>query len=262
MPWSPSFNSFALDTTNGIALPDWKDHGPVNVRTEGLLLGGSGVTEAALLGRVVEARIKLSAADAATFETRLSGLLAELHSAAEASLKLDSTREILARAIPGKFTPTEGSDGLVAIIPVKWVAESPYWRSLTKTSVSSALVSPTALNITNNGDAPAALNFQLENTSLNDHTGITATVKNTTTGEEFRLQSIDIDAGDTLKLDEDGQLYFDNPVGAGSKTPIRVDGKVFDIAPGLNAITVTHTMGTDGTWTVAGFDRHHYHGAL
>lgn len=262
MAWSPTYNGFALDKTNGIALVDWSDSGPVKVSMTDLLLGGSAPSSLAIVGRVIEAKLKLSSATTGAFETLLSDLLTELHQTSANSLKLDSTREIAAYSLPGKFKATEGGGGVSGEISVKWVSEDAYWSATSSVTVSSALTSPTALNITNTGDAPTAINFQVENTSGGDLTGITATVRNTTTGEEFRVHDFDIDAGDTLRLDEDGQVYFDDPVGAGSKTPVRVDGKIFDLAAGANAVTVTHTMGTSGTWAIAAFPRHHYHGAF
>jgi hypothetical protein len=262
MAWSPSYNGFALTKANGIALTDWSDSGPVKVSMADLLIGGSAPSSLAIVGRVIEAKLMLSAATTGAFEALLSDLLTELHQTSANSLKLDSTREIAAYSLPGKFKPTSGGGGVSGEIAVKWVSEDPYWSGTSAATVSSALTSPTALNITNSGDAPAAINFQVENTSGGDFTGVTATVKNTTTGEEFRIHDFDIDAGDTLRLDEDGQIYFDDPIGAGSKTPVRVDGKIFALAAGANAVTVTHGMGTSGTWTIAAFPRHHYHGAF
>lgn len=261
MAWSPSFDGYDLTATNGVSMVNWSDHGPGKASMVDLLTGGSEARKTSLMGRSITAELQVKGTSQAQLQTRMESLLAVLHQPGFAYLRLDGAREIHAFAQPGKVSPVKGADGIVAKVPVKWVAKDPYWRGITVVSDTDSTATTATLGLTNAGGAPSPFNFQLENVGLSDVAGQTLTVRNTTTGKEFRIYKVDVDAGDVLRIDEDGQVYFEPPIGATSRTPIRIDGAVFDIEPGANTIEITHGMGTDSEFTGFCFSRFHYHGA-
>lgn len=258
--YAPSYDSFALDGTNGIALENVEDHGPVKLKFEENLSGGQTIRESYLSGRQIEAEIFIKGTTAADFNTKIAALMAKLQRTSAANLKITSGRQISAWCSPGPLKVVQGASGLAARLKVEWIAEDPYW---TKTSSSTGSVvnttSPVSFVATNNGNAIALPDFEIENTGATDYTGISVTIENTTTGKSLRALQMDLDAGDKLIIKANGEVYFESPAGATSQTPKRLDGTHPYLAAGANTLQFTHAFGSssDITFRATWYDTHH-----
>jgi len=243
--FAPSFDGLALDASNGITLEEWEDRAPVALKFANNLAGGSTIRETYVAGRELEATIFLQGATGAEFNTRLAALMAKLQTGTAAVLKLTSGRQLLAYASPGPIKPTRGSNGLAARIRVEWATEAAYWTA-TASSTGNVVntASPVSFVATNSGNAPASPDFEIENTGATDYVGITVTIANTTTSKSVRALQFDLDAGDTLVIKANGEVYVEAPSGATSKTPKRLDGTHPLLAAGANTLEFTHTFGS------------------
>lgn len=244
MAWAPTFDGLALDDSNGISWPEWKDHGPVKLEMDGALAGGREITSIHLEGRRITAKLALAASTTGAFDTRLSALLAVLQRLTPGVLSLAAGREIEAYCLPGAVSPGRGSRQNCTIA-VEFHAKEPYWRATTQSSAAT-VNSATTVSVapTNSGDAPAVPDLEIENTGGLTHTDVTCTIRNATTGYELRLFRFSLEPGKLLHVKADGQVYIQAPSGANSKSPTRLDGHHFDLAPGANSVEFEHNLGT------------------
>jgi hypothetical protein len=258
--FAPSYDGLALTTANGITFEDWEDGAPVRLKFEENLGDGQTIRESFLSGRSIEATLLVQGSTGADFNTKLAALMAVLHRSTPANLLITSGRQVSAYCSPGPVKVVPGNNGLAARIKVEWMAEDAYWL---KTSSSTGSVvnttSPVSFVATNNGNAPALPDFEIENTGATDHTGITVTIKNTTTGKALRLLQMDLDAGDKLIVKANGEVYIEAPAGATSKTPKRMDGTHPKLQAGANTLEFTHTFGSssDVTFRATWYDAFH-----
>lgn len=258
--FAPSYDGLAFSAANGFTFEDWEDHGPTRHKFEENLGDGSTIREAFLAGRRIEATLFLQGSTAAEFNTRLAALMAKLQRASAANLLITSGRQISAYCSPGPLKIVGGSSGMSARIKVEWMAEDAFWLA-TASSTGSVVntTSPVSFVATNNGNAYALPDFEIENTGGTDHSSITVTIKNTTTGKAMRLLQMDLDAGDKLIIKANGEIYIEAPAGATSKTPKRVDGTHPKLQAGANTLEFTHTFGSssDITFRATWYDAFH-----
>jgi hypothetical protein len=249
MSFTPKIDSLSVNTTS-YTVEKWSDSGPMKLKTEGLLRGGSAVAHAGLLGRVVKMSGIVRGANAAAYETSMDALYKRLQTTDEIVIQIADDRYLDVYCEPGPIEPMPGADGIAARWSATFTSKSPYWRSSstsTQTVVnSSATVS---VNCTNAGQSPAQPTFQVVNGGASDYTDVTVTVKNGTTNDEFRLFQFDLAAGDTLYVDSaEGQVYVAATAGgapsASSGAPKRVDGLFWDLANGVTSVSFEHNFGT------------------
>lgn len=261
MSWSPSYDGYALTSANGIAIPKWSVTPASEVKTDDLLEEGSIFDEARLSGLSGQMTFHVSGTTTTNLRDRVSALLAKLRRRDLALLKLDSTREVPALGKVGELAPPKGGEGLQAIFTWKWMALEPYWRATSESSDSevNSSAAPT-ISLQNAGDAHAWPRWEIENTGVTDYIGITVTIRNGTSGEEFRLVKLDLAAGDTLYVSEAGEVYLNSGASANSRAPLRVDGQAFSIPGGNVAQTITfeHLFGTASDITFTGAFRARY----
>lgn len=265
MTYTPEIGGISL-TGSTYSVDRIEDLGPVDVRMDGLLRSGSAVERVSLGGRVVRLSGMIKGSTGTVWQTNADALYAKLHTTTAQVLRLADDRYLDVYVDPGSVEVVTGASGAVSEWSATFRSKSPYWRGSAETtdSVTNTTSAPTD-NITLTGKAPSLPDFEIANTGLSNYTGETVTISNGTSGEQFRLFSLDLAAGDTLYIDAStGEVYL----GAGSSTlsnaPKRVDGMFFELTNGVTTLTYTHTFGTAGdiTFRCLHYERHHTYGDL
>jgi len=263
MAFSPSFGGYALESANGVALESVQDAGPITVKTSDTVGYGSGIANVKLGGRVIKATVAVTASDSSTLQTRLDDVLEAIHITGTAELRLTTSRYIDAYCSTGSIKLVGGTSGLMARFPVTWVAEDPYWRTQAQTIVTiDDTGSAPSETVTNNGTAPELPSFQFVNSSGGLLSG-TLSMKNSTTGMEFRLHNLQVGSGDTLNINGlTGEVYFNTGASTDARTPTRVDGAFWELDPGANTVVYDFTWGASSNFPakVLAYSRYHHLG--
>ena len=266
MSFTPIFDGLALDDTNGIKVEKVKDFGPVTVKMEPTLGGGSGLRRANIEGRTIRLSGTISADTAATLETRLDTLLQKLHQADAKVLQISDDRYLDAWASPDGIKWDGGTAGTVARWSCKFTSKSPYWRASaesTDTLTNSSGTGSQSVVVDNTGaTAPSWPTFEI---AFEGDISGTLTLGNSTTSKEVEFADLNVMTGDTLIINtENGQIYIETPANASSYTPNKITGAFWPLEPGNNTVvmTVTWGSGSDSDMTIKWYEQHHHMGDL
>jgi len=265
MTYTPVLGGLALNS-GGISCDEIRDVPAVELEMETLLRGGSAVVRDSLIGRVIRLAGAVRAASGSALEGIADNLYQVLQETGEQVLQLADDRFLDVHVSADEYRVQPGASGAWVLWSATCYATSPYWRgaAFTNNTVTNTTSAPTK-NVTVTGKAPTLPSYEITNGGTIDYTGITVTITNGTSGEEFRLFSFDLGAGDTLYVDADtGEVYIGSGSSADSAAPKRVDGMFFELLNGTTTLTFTHNFGTSGdiTFKVKHYDRHHTLGDL
>lgn len=266
MTLAPQWEGFDLTEANGIVVERFADAPKSKGKFDTLLSGGAAVNSNTLDGRRVKLSGTISASSATALEGKMDLFLEALHIETLGVLRINDDRYLDAYASADKIEMVKGSAGLRAVWEASFVSPSPYYRDQTQTtSTATNTADPVVMNLTYTGRAPSLPTIQIVNASGSDFTGSQITITNTTTSKQFRLFQLDLADGDTYVFEGDtGRSYFSGTPSASSNVPKRIDGRVWSMTNGSNAVQISHGYGTGGgiTFKVLRYNRHHHAGDL
>ncbi|KAA3609378.1 MAG: hypothetical protein DWQ01_08580 [Planctomycetota bacterium] len=246
MAWSPSFRSFSLTKTNGVMIGEASDAGPVRLRQDPLLYGGSSFSKLGLTGRKLKLEGVVRGTTSVEHRDRQAALMKLLQDPSAGVLSLDDSREILVIPDPGDSSPNPGSSGLSSEWDCTFLTQEPFWRGTTDSTGTLTVTGSGNVSgaVTNLGDAPAVPLWTITNNGAATLTDVTATIRNLDSGDEFRLFKFALDPGHVLTIDPvTDQIYLSSGISVSSYAPQRVDGIFFELLAGSNTVEVEHNFG-------------------
>ena len=262
MTFTPTYDGFALDSTNGVSISGLEDLGRNSVKLDRTLGGGGALRHSLLEGRIVNIKGTVTGTTSAAVATALDNLLAKLHQSGQAVLGLNGSRFLDCWCSPARVSWEAGASGLVARWSASFMSDDAFWREAAEDSDSQVdAASINNFEVVNAGTAPTWPTFELVTTS----TAATGAVflRNDTTSKECKLNNINVIAGDTLVINTGtGQVYIKSPANASSATPDTITGAFWELAVGTNSIEyeVSWAATSSITCTVKHYPRHHHLG--
>jgi hypothetical protein len=258
MSWTPTFDGYALDDSNGVTVENATELPGVRGEYADMLTAGTVTTRRAQGGRVIELEGKLVGTSAANFETRLDALLGALMVAEGGYLQLSDDRRIFAYPEPGGFDLLRGSSNMAGAWACRFQATAAWWESTTeqsevKTYASSASISDSYTTTLTTSAAPANIKIQVEQDTPGAARDLDLLIKNRTADpkEWVRLKDAVLAGAaglsDILIIDPETESgYFSGVTTGASALPRRAEGAGLRVHPGGSQTFTIDSLSSDG----------------
>lgn len=244
---SASFRGYALDDTNGVAFGSFGDTPGVDGSRVARLGDGATFERLSRSARTVDIRGTLHGDTKAELDDRARDLMAVLSDPSEGDLIID-TYKLACRSRPGKLSYRSIDHSFAADWSCRFESPDPYWEETPAATALKVLtnngVSQESFSLTYGADlAESYPSFTIESLGASLITGYEITLRNDTTGEEFRLLDFDLGQNDILTVDPDSeQVYISTQTTGNAVAPRRVDGVFWALSGASLTIVVKHNQ--------------------
>lgn len=235
--------TFALDATQGVVISGLEEEESWDVETGGRLNRPGGVIERNLFGSIdINLRGLIRATTAAVLRTRLGALMNVLGDGGEdIFFRVNDDREIRCRPVARGRDWFPGGQYQVAEFDVTLRSVDPFWRALTATTFSAAVVgnAETTVVVPNSGDAPAPFILDITPTSGSILATTFVVQRDAPTPlEKLRIGKVIVTTGLILRIDTETGSVTDGTGSLGVADALTefVDGVAWTFQPGANTL--------------------------
>ena len=242
-----SFRGYALDDTNGVAFGAFTDTPAVQGSRVGKLGDGATHERLSRAGRTVEISGSLTGDTKAELDDRVRDLLAEIHNPEEGDLIIVAYK-LACRPRPGRVSYKTVDHNFSATWSCRFESPDPYWEETPAATALKTLtdngVSEESFTLTYGANlAESYPSFTIESLKSTLVTGYEVTLRNDTTGDEFRLLDFDLGLNDILTVDPyTEQVYISTQTTGNAVAPRRVDGVFWPLSGASLTIVVKHNQ--------------------
>ena len=255
MSWSPNFDGFALDETNGITIEEVRETPKLTAEMQDLLTTGSAIVRRWEGGREVELSGKIVGTSASDFQSKIDDLMGAFAAPAGGYLSLNSTREIFAYPEAGDVEVLQASGNQAAGWSCRFTSTAAYWRSTTEDehiktySSSSPIASSFTLQVSGGAVSKSPVKLVVEQYGVTGERQLDLLIKtrSLTPVDWIRIRDATIDGAAQLVIDPDTEsIYFEGVTSDVCRVPKRVDGSGLFAHAGVITNCWLDTLGGDG----------------